>query len=129
MGKFFLLVVAALAAALYFDGSRAFLAEKAKPVLDPYFVMATRSEMEKIAQDLQLFERENFGRLPDQRGFVEWLERNFAGGAGIDSWGAPYEYSLGRDSFYIRSLGPDQLRASEDDIVEARPRTGTGTTR
>lgn len=129
MGKILLVLLAALAAALYFDGSRAFLAEKAKPVLDPYFVMATRSEMDKIAQDLQLFERENFGRLPDRRGFNEWLERNYAGGAGVDSWGGPYEYTLGRDSFYLRSLGPDQLRASEDDIVEGRPRTGTGTTR
>lgn len=129
MGKILLVLLLALAAALYFEGSRAVILEKTKPVLDPYFVMATKSEMEKIAQDLQLFERENFGRLPDNRAFPAWLERNYAGGAGVDSWGSAYEYTLGRDSFYIRSPGPDQLRGTGDDLVDARSRTGSGTTR
>ncbi|MDT8341703.1 MAG: hypothetical protein RQ751_09350 [Longimicrobiales bacterium] len=123
MGRVFLVALAALAAAFYFDGSRAWLLNKGKPVIDPYFVMATRSEMEKIAQDLQIWERENFGRLPDERGFRDWLERNYAGGAGVDSWGSGYRYTLGRDSFYIRSPGPDAVRGTEDDIVEARPRS------
>jgi hypothetical protein len=127
MGKIFLVLVVALAAALYFDGSRAWLFERGKPLLDPYFVMATRSEMEKIAQDLQIHERENFGRLPDRRSFEGWLDRQYAGGAAVDSWGSHYEYTLGRDSFYLTSPGPDKLRATDDDIVEARHRTGTGT--
>lgn len=126
MGRILLVLALALAAAFYFEGSRARILELGKPVLDPYFVMATRSEMEKIAQDLQLYERENFGRLPDRNGFEEWLERNYSGNAGIDSWGAPYEYTLLRESFLLRSLGPDGVRSTEDDLVESRPRTGSG---
>ena len=126
MGKIFLLLLVALAAAFYFDSSRAKLLEKGKPLLDPYFVMATKSEMDKVAQDLQLYERENFGRLPDRRTFPDWIERQYAGGAGVDSWGSSYEYQLARDSFYIRSPGPDKLRSTADDIVASRPRTGTG---
>ncbi|UCC26186.1 MAG: hypothetical protein JSU98_03590 [Gemmatimonadales bacterium] len=127
MGKIVLFLLVVLAAALYFDGSRSWMFEKGKPLIDPYFVMATQSEMEKIAQDLQMYERENFGRLPDRRSFDGWLERQYSGGAGVDSWGSPYEYTLRRDSFYLRSPGPDKLRATEDDIVEGRPRTGSGT--
>ena len=127
MGKFFLALVAAFGVALYVDSSRAVIVERAKPFLDPYFVMATRSEMDKIAEDLQLYERENFGRLPDRKRFSEWVDRQYAGGASVDSWGSPYEYTLARDSFFLRSPGPDGLRATEDDIVDGRPRTGTGT--
>ncbi|MEJ2540551.1 MAG: hypothetical protein P8188_11375 [Gemmatimonadota bacterium] len=127
MGKIFLGLVLALGVALYVDSSRAVIVERTKPLLDPYFVMATKSEMEKIAEDLQLYERENFGRLPDRRRFDEWVERQYAGGANVDSWGSPYEYTLARDSFYLRSPGPDRLRVTEDDIVDGRPRTGTGT--
>lgn len=129
MGKVVLLLIVALAAAFYFEGSRKKILEKGKPLLDPYFVMATKSEMDKIAQDLQLHERENFGRLPDRRGFPDWIERRYSGDAGIDSWGAAYEYQLGRDSFWLRSPGPDGLRATEDDIVEGRPRTGNSRSR
>ena len=127
MGKFFLALVAALGIALYVDSSREVIVEKAKPFLDPYFVMATRSEMAHIAQDLQLYERENFGRLPDRKRFAAWIDGQYAGGAGVDSWGSPYEYTLARDSFFLRSPGPDGLRVTEDDIVDARPRSGTGT--
>lgn len=124
MGKVVLFILVALAAAFYFEGSRNKILEKGKPLLDPYFVMATRSEMEKIVQDLQLYERENFGRLPDRNQFQAWLDRNYAGNAGVDSWGSPYEYTLGRESFFLRSPGPDGVRGTEDDLEESRPRTG-----
>jgi hypothetical protein len=127
MGKIFLGLALALGVALYVDSSRAVIVERAKPFLDPYFVMATRSEMDKVAEDLQLHERENFGRLPDRKSFATWIERQYAGGAAVDSWGSPYEYTLARDSFFLRSPGPDRLRVTDDDIVEGRPRTGTGT--
>lgn len=120
-------MLVALGVALYIDSSRAVIVEKAKPFLDPYFVMATTSEMDKIAEDLQLYERENFGRLPEQKRFAEWVDRQYAGGGSIDSWGSPYEYTLARDSFYLRSPGPDGLRVTGDDIVDSRPRSGSGT--
>jgi hypothetical protein len=121
VGKIILLLLVGLAAAFYFEGSREWILDKAKPVVDPYLVMATRSEMEKIAQDLAIHQRENFGRIPDRRGFPDWLEGMYAGGANEDSWGSPYEYTLGRDSFYLRSPGPDQMRGTEDDITQAGP--------
>lgn len=127
MGKIFLALALALGVALYVDSSRAVIVERAKPFLDPYFVMATRSEMDKVAEDLQLHERENFGRLPDRKSFATWIESQYAGGAAVDSWGSPYEYTVARDSFFLRSPGPDRLRVTDDDIVEGRPRTGTGT--
>lgn len=127
MGKVFLGLLVAFGVALYVDSSRAVIVDKAKPFLDPYFVMATKSEMDKIAEDLQLYERENFGRLPDRKRFTEWVDRQYAGGASMDSWGSPYEYTLARDSFYLRSPGPDGLRVTQDDIVEGRPRSGSGT--
>jgi hypothetical protein len=123
----FLGLVLALGVALYVDSTRAVILERAGPLLDPYFVMATESEMRKVAEDLQLYERENFGRLPDRKSFPAWVDRQYAGGAGVDSWGSAYEYTLARDSFFLRSPGPDRLRATDDDIVEGRPRTGTGT--
>lgn len=127
MGKLLLGLALALGVALYVDSSRAVILEKAKPVIDPYFVMATKSEMDKIAEDLQIHERENFGRLPERKRFSDWVDGRYAGGGGVDSWGSPYEYTLARDNFSLRSLGPDGLRGTEDDIVETRPRTGTGT--
>ena len=121
MGKIILILLAALAAAFYFESSREAILDRAKPVVDPYLVMATKSEMEKIAQDLALHQRENFGRIPDRRSFPTWLEEKYAAGADVDSWGSPYEYSMSRDSFYLRSPGPDQLRSTEDDIIQSGP--------
>ena len=74
MGKIFIVLLVALAAAFYFEGSRTMIFDRAKPLVDPYLVMATKSEMDKIAQDLQLYERENFGRLPDRRTFPDWID-------------------------------------------------------
>lgn len=122
MGKLFLLILVALGVALYVPSSRAVILEKAKPVIDPYLVMATTSEMEKIVQDLILYQNENFGRLPERRDFPAWMERKYAGNATVDSWGMDYEYLLTRDSLMLRSFGPDKVRASEDDIVFSRPR-------
>lgn len=127
MGKVLLGLAVVLGVALYVDSSRAVILERAKPFLDPYFVMATESEMSKVAEELQLYERENFGRLPDRKNFPAWVDRQYAGGAGVDSWGSAYEYTLGRDSFFLRSPGPDRLRATADDIVEGRRRSGAGT--
>ena len=120
MGKALLLILAALAAALYFDGSRAFMAEKAKPILDPYFEMSTKAEIDKILTDLQAYQRDNMNRIPDRREFPDWLERQYAGGADRDAWGTPYTYELDRRTYGLRSAGPDGLMGTEDDILESR---------
>lgn len=120
MGKALLILVAAIAAALYFDGSRAVILEKAKPVLDPYFEMSTKSEMDKIITDLQAYQRDNMNRIPDRREFPGWLERQYAGGADRDAWGTPYNYELERQTYGLRSAGADGIMGTDDDIVESR---------
>lgn len=120
MGKVILVLVAALAAAFFFEGPRGVILERAKPLLDPYFVMSTGSEMEKIIVDLQAYQRDNMNRIPDRREFPSWLESQYAGGADRDAWGTPYQYVVGREEYSLRSAGPDRMFQTEDDIVEAR---------
>lgn len=120
MSRLLLLIVLGIVAAFYFPDSRAMLLEKGAPVIDPFLSMATNSEMDRIANDLMAYRRENFGRLPGRRQFATWLDDQYAGGANRDSWGNAYEYALGRDAFEIRSYGPDRIRQTEDDIVVTR---------
>lgn len=120
MGKILIVLVVAVAAALYFEGSRAVILEKAKPVLDPYFEMSTKSEIDKIMTDLLAFQRDNMNRIPDRREFPEWLDRQYAGGADRDAWGTPYMYELDRRTFGLRSAGRDRIMGTDDDVVETR---------
>ncbi len=121
MSRLLLLIVLGFVAAFYFPDSRAFLMEKGAPVIDPFLGMATESEMDRIANDLMAYRRENFGRLPGRRQFSTWLDDQYAGGANYDAWGTPYEYMIvGRRSIELRSYGPDRLRGTEDDLVVTR---------
>jgi hypothetical protein len=121
MFKLFLVLIVAIAAALYFPRSRAVVIRYGAPVLNPAFRMATKSEMGKISRDVQVFERET-GRLPDTNNFPRWLEGRYAGDAGQDSWGNTYVLVVRERSFDILSLGPDGSRGTPDDIVETRNR-------
>lgn len=120
MGKVLIVLVVAIAAALYFDGSRAVIVERARPALDRYFVMSTRSEMDKIIQDLLAYQRDNMNQLPDRREFPDWLERQYSPGADTDSWGNRYQYNVGRETYELRSAGPDGLMGTEDDILSVQ---------
>ena len=51
--KLFLVLLLALGAALYFPDSRAWVLDKAKPVVDPMLRTATQSEMDKIVTAMQ----------------------------------------------------------------------------
>lgn len=120
MFRLFLLIIFGLVAAMYFPDSRAMLLDKGAPVINPFLSMATNSEMDRVANDLLAYRRENFGRLPDRRQFPTWLDDQYSGGANRDSWGNAYEYLPGRRDFQLRSYGPDRIRSTEDDLVVTR---------
>ncbi len=126
MGRLILLLLLALALGLTFDESRAVILDRAEPLLEPVFRWQTGHEMEEIARSLQTLERENHGRLLDEREWRGWLERNYHGDAALDSWGSPYAYQVRPDSFYIVSPGPDRVYRTEDDLSRAKPRSNAG---
>jgi len=117
-----LLVILGFVVAMYFPDSRAALVERAGPVIDPVLEMSTEREMNRIANDLKTYQRENFERLPSERQFRVWVEDQYSGNGGLDAWGSAYEYRLERDVLELRSFGPDGLRGTTDDIVMTRPR-------
>jgi hypothetical protein len=120
-----LLVLVVAAAWLYlFPSARGVAADVARPVLTPVFRWQARQEMTSIAHEMQIYERENLGRIPDARRFQGWLESSFAGDATMDSWGTPYSLRLSRDSFAIESWGPDRTYDTDDDMHLARRRSG-----
>lgn len=125
MNRIVLVVLVAAATWLYFfPAARVFGADATRPVLEPVFRWQARQEMTSIAHELQLYERENLGRIPDARRFQTWLESSFAGNATMDSWGTPYSLRLSRDSFAIESWGPDRTYDTADDMHLARRRSG-----
>lgn len=126
MSKFLILLLVALGVALYFPRSRAWLSERARPVVNPVLRTATLSEMDKIVGDLHTHARENLGVYPETRVFQTWLDATYAGDGGRDSWGTPYQLEdLRRDRrMQVRSWGPDRERATEDDILVEFRREG-----
>lgn len=121
MFKLILACLVGLAAALYFPTSRAVVVDHAGPLLNPAFRLATRAEMEKIARDVQTYERET-GQMPDSRVFGTWLEGRYAGDATEDSWGNTYVLVIRHNAFDVLSMGPDGVQGTPDDITETRNR-------
>lgn len=121
MLKILLIVAVAIAAAFYFPRTRAVVLDVAAPVLNPMFSMATGAEMDKIAREVQTYERAS-GRLPDPREFESWLGGRYTGDAIRDSWGNVYVLVVRRDEFDILSFGPDGIRGTDDDITETAGR-------
>jgi hypothetical protein len=117
LGKFVLMVVLVLGAALYFPQTRPTVLAILRPVLNPVLVWQTKSEMGQIIRELQAMDRE--GRQLPQPGqeFQAWMERNFQGGSLQDSWGSPYALRLWTDSLAVVSLGPDLEIHTADDVV------------
>lgn len=126
MGKFFLIMVLAFGAAMYFPQTRPALMDLLRPVLNPVFVWQTKSEMDQVLRELQLLNRE--GRAIPEPGapFQAWMERNFQGGSLRDSWGGSYTLEVWLDSLGVVSRGPDLEIDTEDDVVRTtaiqRPR-------
>ena len=119
MGKIFVFLLLAFGAALYFPSSRAVIRDTLAPVLNPVLAWQTRSEMDQIARELQMINRE--GQALPERGeqFDAWMGRNFQGGDREDAWGNPYTLTVWPDSFGIVSKGPDLEVGTPDDIVHA----------
>lgn len=120
MTRLMLLIVLGLVATYYIPESRAALVDAFEPVLRPAFRWQAKQEMNRIAHEVEIYERDNYGRLPDSRRFPTWLEANFTEGAAEDSWGGQYLLFVERDSFVVVSWGPDQVPRSTDDLREAR---------
>lgn len=118
MFRLILTFLVAFAAALYFPQSRAVLIDVAGPLLNPMFSMATSSEMDKIAREIQTYERTT-GRMPEPRTFQRWLEDRYAGDAMEDSWGGSYSLEIRQNQFDLVSPGPDGLLNTDDDLVES----------
>lgn len=116
MARLVLLIVLGLVAAFYFPDSRAWLLDAAEPGLDPLFRWQTTREAGEIVRGVRTYEREHHGTLPDRREWPEWLERNYLGDAGRDSWGNAYFFETRRDSFFVVSAGPDLVIRTADDV-------------
>ena len=118
MGKLFVFLLLALGAALYFPKTRPVVLDTLAPVLNPVLSWQTRSEMDQIARELQMINRE--GQALPERGeeFQAWMGRNFQGGSSVDGWGNPYSLLIWEDSVGIRSRGPDLEINTTDDLVE-----------
>ena len=116
MARLILLIILGVLASYYIPESREALKELIAPALKPAFRWQTRHEMEAVAREVQLYERDNYGRVPDQRRFPTWLSSNFTEGGATDSWGGTYVLFVQRDSFAIVSWGPDQVPRTEDDL-------------
>lgn len=123
MLKFIMFVAVLIGAALYFPQTRPVVLDAASPIIDPVLRWQTRGEMNQIARDLEQRERST-RRLPEPRQqWPAWLEHEYQGGdATTDSWGNPYQYQLGRDSFTLTSRGPDLQLGTDDDLVVTRER-------
>lgn len=121
MFKFILILLVALAAAMYFPTSRAVVMDYASPLLNPAFRLATKAEIEKISRDLQTYERET-GRLPEARQFESWVQGRHAGDVTRDSWGNTYILVVRPRAFDVISMGPDGRQGTADDIVETSDR-------
>lgn len=93
---------------------RALNAEKAARV---------RAELETIATALEAFRRErgSYVEAKTEAGLVDFLSpRYLARVIRLDAWHRPYEYEGSRESYVLRSLGPDGQPGTADDVVLAR---------
>ncbi len=117
MGRIFLILLVALGAGLYFPESRAFLLEKAGPLLEPVNKWTTTSEMDQIVRDLEVWEKGG-RKFPDGRGeFPDWLGSRYQVEENtLDAWGTQYQLNVQSNAFTLISAGPDRAFNTPDDI-------------
>jgi len=85
-----------------------------------------RAELETIATALESFRRERgfYVEAKSEAALVDNLNpRYLARVIRVDPWHKPYEYEGGRDSFTLRSSGPDGMPNTADDVtLTGKPR-------
>ncbi|MFY9619824.1 MAG: type II secretion system protein GspG [Pyrinomonadaceae bacterium] len=82
-----------------------------------------RAELETIATALEAFRRESgsYVEAKTEAALIDFLSpRYLARVIRLDAWHRPYEYEGSRESYVLRSLGPDGKSGTPDDVVLAR---------
>jgi hypothetical protein len=82
-----------------------------------------RAELESIATALESFRRERGSYLESksEAALIDNLNPRFLGRViRVDPWHQPYEYEGTRNSFTLRSAGPDEKANTADDVVLTR---------
>jgi hypothetical protein len=82
-----------------------------------------RAELETIATALEAFRRETgaYVEAKTESALIDFLSPRYLNRViRLDAWHRPYEYEGHRDSYRLRSLGPDGTAGTSDDIVVAR---------
>ncbi|MDH3271321.1 MAG: hypothetical protein OEN56_08325 [Gemmatimonadota bacterium] len=122
MSRLLLLVVLALVTWAYFPETRAMLMDVAEPVVLPIIRWSTEEEMRQVARNVVEHERLT-GQLPAGGGWLEWLDYRYASDEiKRDPWGSVYQLEASADSVWVLSIGPDRVRATEDDFRVSAPR-------
>ena len=79
-----------------------------------------RAELESIAIALESYRREHgfYVEAKNEAGLIDRLNPRYLNEIiRMDPWHKPYQYEGTRDSFILRSAGPDEKANTEDDIV------------
>ena len=82
-----------------------------------------RAELETIATALEAFRRERgaYVEAKTEAALIDFLSpRYLARVIRLDAWHRPYEYEGSRESYVLRSLGPDGKSGTSDDVVLAK---------
>ena len=82
-----------------------------------------RAELETIATALEAFRRErgSYVEAKTEAALIDFLSpRYLARVIRLDAWHRPYEYEGSRESYVLRSLGPDGQPGTPDDVVLAK---------
>ena len=82
-----------------------------------------RAELETIATALEAFRRErgSYVEAKTEAALIDFLSpRYLARVIRLDAWHRPYEYEGSRESYVLRSLGPDGQVGTSDDVVLAK---------
>jgi hypothetical protein len=82
-----------------------------------------RAELETIATALEAFRRErgSYVEAKTEAALVDFLSPRYLSRViRLDAWHRPYEYEGSRESYVLRSLGPDGKSGTSDDVVLAK---------
>ena len=87
--------------------------------------MQARGELDAIARALVAFrtERQSYVASDSHAVLIDYLSPRFLSRVlRLDPWHQPYQYRGERESFTLRSFGPDRKENTDDDIVVSSPR-------